>query len=223
MPEHAVKAFSELDGSTFMGRLLHLLPAKLKASAGNSYNWNSLFLDVNAVADVMAAEYGVDKAKVMMEDGKKGSSAAVKLALGETEIVGHTRDFLEQQGVRLDAFNRKPDKRSKTVILAKNLPSKTASEQLRDKFSAFGVINRLVLPAHCLTAIIEFAEPSEARTAFRKLAYSKFHNAPLYLEWAPDDTFLTPFNEGDAAEETSTEPSVDEKTEEVVAESDEPE
>ena len=63
MPEHAVKAFSELDGSTFMGRLLHLLPAKpkedegeggggegndykkqkdakLKATAGNSYNWN---------------------------------------------------------------------------------------------------------------------------------------------------------------------------------------
>ena len=67
MPEHAVTAFSELDGSTFNGRLLHLLPAKpkeeteegaggpgsefkkqkdakLKASAGNSYNWNSLFL-----------------------------------------------------------------------------------------------------------------------------------------------------------------------------------
>jgi len=247
MPEHAVKAFSELDGSTFMGRLVHLLPAKpkeddgeggeggegsdfkknkdakLKASASNSYNWNSLFLDVNAVADVMAAEYGVDKSKVMMEDGRKGTSAAVKLALGETEIVGQTRDFLEQQGVRLDAFSRKPDKRSKTVILAKNLPAKTVSEQLRDKFSVFGVINRLVMPSHSLTAIIEFADPSEARTAFRKLAYTKFHNAPLYLEWAPEDTFVTPFSQDDDTEESSQKETVEEKQEEVREESDEPE
>ena len=94
MPEHAVTAFSELDGSTFKGRLLHLLPAKpkeeteegtggpgsefkkqkdakLKASAGNSYNWNSLFLRVNAVADVMEEQYGVDKAQVMMDDDDK--------------------------------------------------------------------------------------------------------------------------------------------------------
>ena len=222
MPEHAVTAFSELDGSTFKGRLLHLLPAKpreetegeasgpgsefkkqkdakLKASAGNSYNWNSLFLGVNAVADVMSEQYGVDKAQVMMEEGgRKGTSAAVKLALGETEIVGQTRKFLEEEGVRLDAFNRKPDKRSKNVILAKNLPSRTVVEQLRDMFSKFGVIHRLVMPAHCLTAIIEFADPGEARAAFTKLAYSKFHNAPLYLEWAPDDTFFKPYAEEEA-------------------------
>ena len=30
IPEHAVKAFSELDGHIFQGRLLHLLPAKAK-------------------------------------------------------------------------------------------------------------------------------------------------------------------------------------------------
>ena len=84
----------------------------------------------------------------------------------------------------MDAFNRKPDKRSKTIILAKNLPSRyirilpsdwltlilissdwprTAPEQLRDLFSKFGVLHRLVMPSHCLTAIIEFADPSEAR------------------------------------------------------------
>ena len=28
MPEHAVNAFTELDGTTFCGRMLHLLPAK---------------------------------------------------------------------------------------------------------------------------------------------------------------------------------------------------
>ena len=251
LPEHAVTVFSELDGSTFKGRLLHLLlakpkeetkevtggpgsefnkqkDAKLKASAGNSYNWNSLFLGVNAVADVMAEQYGVDKAQVMMDDdGKKGTSAAVKLALGETEIVGQTKKFLEQEGVSLDAFNRKPDKRSKNVILAKNLPSRTVVEQLRDMFSKYGVIHRLVMPAHCLTAIIEFADPSEARTAFTKLAYSKFHNAPLYLEWAPDDTFVKPYskeNTGPEKEDSNSTPAnIEEEAESKEEEAEEPE
>lgn len=34
-------------------------------------------------------------------------------------------------------------------------------------------------------------EPSEARKAFLKLAYTKFKHLPLYLEWAPEDTFTT--------------------------------
>ena len=41
------------------------------------------------------------------------------------------------------------------------------------------------------TAIIEFEEPAEARAAFKKLAYSKFKNLPLYLEWAPANVFNT--------------------------------
>jgi multiple RNA-binding domain-containing protein 1 len=32
MPEHAVKAYTELDGSIQDGRMLHLLPAKAKTS-----------------------------------------------------------------------------------------------------------------------------------------------------------------------------------------------
>lgn len=32
MPEHAVKAYSELDGSVLHGRMLHLLPGKAKDS-----------------------------------------------------------------------------------------------------------------------------------------------------------------------------------------------
>ena len=111
------------------GRLLHLLPskakveqeqedeeggnfkkskeAKLKATAGSSHNWNSLFLGSSAVADLLAeqvlllmllpillillifllAQYGVDKQEVVLGEGKGGSSAAVRLALGETQIV----------------------------------------------------------------------------------------------------------------------------------------
>ena len=89
MPENAVKAYSQLDGTTFQGRLLHLIPgkaklsdeelaekegiaiesgtssfkkqksAKDKAKAESTHNWNSLFLGSSAVADLMADRYGV--------------------------------------------------------------------------------------------------------------------------------------------------------------------
>jgi len=219
MPEHAVAAFTALDGKSFQGRLLHLLPAKAKVeqepeegedgeggknfkknkelkqkkTAGSSHNWNSLFLGGSAVADVLAEQYGVDKADVVLGEGKAGKTAAVNLALGETQIVAEVRLFLEEQGVSLDAFSRPPTSRSKTVILCKNLPAKTHTEELRDLFSRHGVINRLVLPPYGLSALIDFAEAVEARSAFTKLAYTKFKNAPLYLEWAPDDAFKRPF------------------------------
>ena len=32
---------------------------------------------------------------------------------------------------------------------------------------------------------MDFIEPSEARAAFKGLAYRKYHHVPLYLEWAP--------------------------------------
>ena len=64
-----------------------------------------------------------------------------------------------------------------------------------------GVINRLVLPPHGLSALIDFAEAVEARSAFTKLAYTKFKNAPLYLEWAPADAFKKPFVKQEEEEE----------------------
>lgn len=49
-------------------------------------------------------------------------------------------------------------------------------------------------------AIVEFVEPAEARTAFKRLAYSRFKNLPLYLEWAPEDTFTISSREKDEQE-----------------------
>eukprot|EP00960_Hanusia_phi_P021960 650369-Hanusia_phi.AAC.1 len=39
-------------------------------------------------------------------------------------------------------------------------------------------------------AIVDFTHPSEARKAFKSLAYSQFKHQPIYLEWAPVDIFL---------------------------------
>jgi len=77
------------------------------------------------------------------------------------------------------------------VILVKNLDAQTAEEELRQLFSPHGELGRVLLPPRGVTAIVEFIEPTEAKAAFRKLAYSKFRHMPLYLEWAPVNVFRT--------------------------------
>ena len=115
-----------------------------------------------------------------------------RLALGETQIVEETRKFLESEGVRLDAFDGVPKKRSKTAIICKNLPAKTCIETIRNKFAQHGELQRVVLPPNCATCLVDFTEPTEARTAFRSLAYINFNGNPLYLEWAPENAFAKP-------------------------------
>ncbi|KAK2708669.1 probable RNA-binding protein 19 [Artemia franciscana] len=206
LPEHAVAAYSALDGTIFEGRMLHLLPAKakeekgdngeslsykekkeksLKKTAGSSHNWNTLFLSQNAIAEVLAARYNVSKQEVLDPSGQH--SLAVRLALGETQVVNEIRQFLEEYGVVLDAFNRPATERSKCIMLAKNLPFGTTEGELREIFNKYGELGRLLLPPYGITAIIEYLNQTEAKLAFRKLAYTRFKNTPLYLEWAPVD------------------------------------
>uniref|UniRef100_A0A1Q3G5K5 Acetyltransferase-14 n=1 Tax=Plutella xylostella TaxID=51655 RepID=A0A1Q3G5K5_PLUXY len=213
MPEHAARAYTELDGSAFAGRMLHLLPAKtekleedsgdeglsfkekkakrLKAQAKSSHNWNTLFLGANAVADVVAAAYNTTKEQ-LLTDNNKNTSAAVRLALGETQLVTQTRHFLENNGVYLDAFNKPASRRSKTCILVKNLPANTDKEEVKALFQKHGPLARFVMPEHGITALVDFVEPFEAKKAFTKLAYSQFKSSPLYLEWAPENIFVKP-------------------------------
>ncbi|XP_023239058.1 probable RNA-binding protein 19 [Centruroides sculpturatus] len=205
-PEHAAKAFSELDGSCFQGRNLHLLPAKqkkveektitgykqkklseLKELSDSSHNWNSLFLGADAVAEVLAEKYNKTKAEIL--DAETKDSVAVRMALGETELVTETKQFLLDHGIQLDSFGQPTAERSKTVILVKNLPANTKPDAINELFSKFGVVTRVILPPFGITAIVEFEVPAEARAAFKALAYSKFQHVPLYLEWAPINVF----------------------------------
>ncbi|NWV21321.1 RBM19 protein, partial [Origma solitaria] len=214
MPEHAVKALAELDGQVFQGRMMHLLPstikkektedgdaedsssykkrkeAKDKANSASSHNWNTLFVGTNAVADAMAHKYNASKSQVLDAEGK--DSVAVRVALGETELVQEIRQFLVENGVSLDSFSQAAGERSKTVILVKNLPAGTSAMELQELFGHHGGLGRVLLPEGGITAIVEFLEPTEAKQAFTRLAYSKFHSVPLYLEWAPMGVFLSP-------------------------------
>ncbi|NXY82189.1 RBM19 protein, partial [Alcedo cyanopectus] len=214
IPEHAVKAYAELDGQVFQGRMMHLLPstilkgktedvnteesssykkqkeAKDKAKSASSHNWNVLFVGTNAVADAIAHKYNASKSQVLDHESK--DSVAVRVALGETELVQEIRRFLIENGVSLDAFSQAAGERSKTVILVKNLPASTSAEELENIFGKHGSLGRVLLPEGGITAIVEFLEPSEAKQAFTRLAYSKFHSVPLYLEWAPMGVFFSP-------------------------------
>uniref|UniRef100_A0A3B4YYG9 Probable RNA-binding protein 19 n=1 Tax=Seriola lalandi dorsalis TaxID=1841481 RepID=A0A3B4YYG9_SERLL len=214
IPENAVTALAQLDGHIFQGRMLHLLPstlkkektdsadaggpgsssykrqkdAKNKASSSSSHNWNTLFLGTSAVADAIAEKYNTTKSQVLDHESK--GSVAVRMALGETQIVQETRQFLLDNGVSLDSFSQAAAERSTTVILVKNLPAGVTVSELEELFSPHGSLGRVLLPPSGLTAVIEFLEPTEAKRAFTRLAYSKFHHVPLYLEWAPVGVFM---------------------------------
>ncbi|XP_025974990.2 probable RNA-binding protein 19 isoform X2 [Dromaius novaehollandiae] len=214
IPEHAVKAYAEMDGQVFQGRMMHLLPstikkerkedadeeesssykkqkeAKDKANRASSHNWNTLFVGTNAVADAIAQKYNASKSKVLDHESK--DSVAVRVALGETELVQEIRRFLIENGVSLDSFSQAAGERSKTVILVKNLPAGTSVAELEEVFGKHGSLGRVLLPEGGITAIVEFLELTEAKQAFTRLAYSKFHSVPLYLEWAPMGVFSGP-------------------------------
>lgn len=78
--------------------------AKKKSLSGHDHNWNTLFLGMNAVADVMADKYNTTKGGIL--DDASSSSLAVRMALGETQVVTETRKFLVSQGVKLDVFGQ---------------------------------------------------------------------------------------------------------------------
>lgn len=59
------------------------------------------------------------------------------------------------------------------MILVKNLPSGVQVGDLETLFSPYGSLGRVLLPPSGLTAIVEFLEPTEAKRAFMKLAYTK--------------------------------------------------
>jgi hypothetical protein len=78
--------------------------ANKKSQSSSNHNWNTLFLGVNAVADAMADKYNTTKRGIL--DSESSNSLAVRMALGETQVVADTRKFLTDHGVKLDVFGQ---------------------------------------------------------------------------------------------------------------------
>ncbi|XVE86463.1 hypothetical protein DITRI_Ditri18aG0036200 [Diplodiscus trichospermus] len=111
VPECAVRALEEVDNSIFQGRLLHVMPVKLKKptgkqddsankgsktfkqkreekrkaseASGHTRAWNSLFMRPDTVVENIARKYGVSKSDLL---DREADDLAVCIALGETQV-----------------------------------------------------------------------------------------------------------------------------------------
>ncbi|KAF9903176.1 hypothetical protein BX616_001698 [Lobosporangium transversale] len=218
LPEHAVKAFAALDKKFFMGRLLHILASKekpqpkedeenplgpggrplsikkqrelkKKGQSGMDFNWNTLYMNSDAIAASIADRLNVSKADILNADA---DNMGVRLAVAETQIIMETKKFLQEEGINVDAFGKK--ERSDTVILVKNIPYNTTEQELQDLFGTHGDLGRVLMPPAKTIAIVEFLQPSEARSAFSHLAYRRFKDTILYLEKAPVGVFNSKYD-----------------------------
>ena len=176
---------------------------RLKRDAGtNRAAWNSLFMRQDTVAAAVAAKYGVSKAD-LLESGE--NDVAVRMALGEAQVIADTKDQLSAAGVDPGALEAAAAssgananksgggvggvKRSNVAILLKNLPFESEVNELRGLCERFGGVARMVLPDTKTIAVVEWLEPGDARKAFKGLAYKRYRHVPIYVEWAPEGIF----------------------------------
>ena len=210
-PAAAAEAYHDLDGEPFQGRLLHILPAAAKRenkldefaiaklplkkqkqikkktdASSTTFNWNSLFMNQDAVNSSIADRLGVSKHEML---DPTSADAGVKQAIAESTIIQETKSYFAKNGVDLDTFKRR--ERGDTAILVKNFPFGMTLEELRKMFEEFGQVLRVLMPPTGTIAIVEFAQPTHARAAFASLAYRRIKDSVLFLEKAPKDVFTS--------------------------------
>lgn len=223
-PIAAIGAFRDLDGSIFQGRLLHILPAAVKrenklddfavsqlplkkqkllhkrAEASTStFNWNSLFMNTDAVITSVSERLGIAKSELI---DPTSSDAAVKQAQAETHVIQETKSYFEGHGIDLNAFSKRA--RGDTALLVKNFPYGTSTEELKTLFTQYGSIQKVLVPPSGTIGIIQFDAAPDARKAFGSLAYRKFKDSVLFLEKAPKDLFKEEGQRGELPTQTPT-------------------
>ena len=198
-----------MDGATFQGRIIHIIPASAKRDTGldefaisklplkkqnmirkraeassSTFNWNSLYMSQDAVNASVADRLGVSKSELL---DPTSADAAVKQAIAETSVIQETKAYFTANGVDLEAF--KSNKRGDLAILVKNFPYGTTIDELRKLFEESGPVLRVLMPPSGTIAIVQFAEANHAKAAFGKLAYRRIGDSVLFLEKAPRDLF----------------------------------
>ena len=148
-----------------------------KKQAASEAQTSREFVSSSAAQDAAAQRAGQSKAALF--DATR-SDAAVASTLAESAAQTEARTFFAARGYALDDSTK-----SRTALLVKNLPAATSVQDVRTLFAQSGVVNDVLLAPSRTSAIVEFEQPSEARTALKKLAYRAFDGTPLYVGWAP--------------------------------------
>ncbi|KAA1123576.1 Multiple RNA-binding domain-containing protein 1 [Puccinia graminis f. sp. tritici] len=206
----ALEAYRKLDQSDFQGRLLHILPAvtrnprgesstsaskahntvkmeqdaKRKLESSKQFNWATLYMNSDAVASSVADRLKISKAELFNPDAQ---NPAVKLALAETHVINETKQFLEDNGIDVEAFEKLKSARSPTTILVKNIPYNTSTNVIKALFSEHGSVLKVLMPPSGTIAVVEMGDKEDTKSAFRSLSYKRIGNSVLYLEKAPLD------------------------------------
>lgn len=208
-PLAAVEAFQAMDGETFQGRILHIIPASAKRdtvldefaisklplkkqnlirkkqeSTASTFNWNALYMNQDAVNASVANRLGVSKSELL---DPTSADAAVKQAVAETSVIQETKAYFAANGVDLESF--KSNKRGDVAILVKHFPYGTTIDELRKLFEESGPVLRVLMPPSGTIAIVQFSQPNHTKSAFGRLAYRRIGDSVLFLEKAPRDIF----------------------------------
>lgn len=145
-------------------------------------------VQADAVMSTVADRMGISKAELL---DPTSSDAAVKQAHAETHIIQETKSYFAQHGVDLEAF--KKSSKGDIAILVKNIPHRTQPDEIRKLFEEHGTVKQFLMPPAGMTAIIEFSNAAEAKSAFMSLSYRKMKDSIIYLEKAPKDLFKEGF------------------------------
>ncbi|KAJ1542249.1 Multiple RNA-binding domain-containing protein 1 [Nowakowskiella sp. JEL0078] len=163
----------------------------------------------------MAKKLGVQKRDIL---DPSSEDLAVRMALAEADVVNETKKYLEEAGVQLNSFEKQKS-RSQTTLLVKNIPNSTTESEIASLFKPFGTLGRIVLPPTRTIALVEYLSETEAKSAFKRLAFKKFKSLPLYLEWAPVKVFKVEFSKlppKPVNPEPTEKPSMETKVEDIV-------
>uniref|UniRef100_A0A7S3JCN3 RRM domain-containing protein n=1 Tax=Euplotes harpa TaxID=151035 RepID=A0A7S3JCN3_9SPIT len=158
----------------------------MKRNFDEETNWNYLFMNQDAVTEAIANKLNLKKGDIL---NKEDDNLAVRVTNIETQIIKETKEWMLENGIDIKSIegknNRKDCKRSKKIILIKNISAKVTVDELKELFGRYGHIENLVISPSNTLGIVFFASESHSETAMKKLCYYRLHNIPLYLEYAP--------------------------------------
>lgn len=81
--------------------------------------------------------------------------------------------------------------RSRDTLIVKHLPTAhVVGAELLLLFEKIGKVERFMLAPSKTVAIVQYEKERDAAAAFRRLAYRKYKNVPLFIEKAPVDIFV---------------------------------
>lgn len=176
------------------------LKERLMEDAENQDIWNTLYIDINTAIQAVSDELGISRDQLLRTSDKH--SVAVTAASSETAVIAKLKNWLNEEGVDIDCFQRSQLKhfkshnnlngdddssklRSCDTIIVKNLSFKTDEDELRDLFAKKGQLMRFSISPYRNMCIVQYLNAEDAKKAFTGLAYKNYLGMPIYLEWAP--------------------------------------